>query len=96
MRAPAQAAVVLDHTPSVRSRAAIASRAIWSAGRGFVVGAHRAKITFQPFRALAASATMLATAAGSTRSSEMRRSEPYSAASSRRSAGLFARATMQA
>jgi hypothetical protein len=41
-----------------------------------VIGAHRTRITFQPFRALAASATMLATVAGSTRSSEMRRSEP--------------------
>lgn len=39
---------------------------------------------------------MLATLTGSTRSSEMRRFEPYSAASARRSAGLFARATMRA
>ena len=37
----------------------MASRASSRAERGFVVGAHRARITFQPFRALAASATML-------------------------------------
>lgn len=72
------------------------SRASCSAERGFVVGAHRARIALQPFRVLAASATMLATSAGSTRSAEMRRFEPYSAASARRSAGFLVRATMRA
>jgi hypothetical protein len=76
MRRPPRQRFPEDHTPSARSRAAIASRATWSAERGFMVGVHRARITFQPFRALAASATMLATSDGSTRSSEMRRSEP--------------------
>jgi hypothetical protein len=33
-----------------------------------VVGAHLDRITFQPFRALAASVMMLTTAAGATRS----------------------------
>lgn len=65
---------------SARSRAAIISRASCSAERGLVVGAHRARITFEPFRATAASMTMLATSAGSTRSSEIRGSAPYSAA----------------
>jgi hypothetical protein len=40
---------------------------------------------------LAASVTILATSTGSTRSSEMRTVLPYSLASARRSAGLFAR-----
>jgi hypothetical protein len=72
-----------------RSRVAISSRASCAIERGFVVGAHRARITFQPFRAFAASATMLATSAGSTRSSEMGRFEPYSAASSRPLSGAL-------
>lgn len=60
------------------------------------VGAHRERITFQPFRAAAASVTMLATSTGSTRSSEMRGSAPYSAARASRSPVPFPRANTRA
>jgi hypothetical protein len=51
-------------------------------------------MTFQPFRTAHASATMLATSLGSTRSSEMHTLLPYFAARASRSAGFFALARM--
>lgn len=48
-------------------------------------GAHRVRMSFQPFRASAAARMMPATSAASTRSSEMRAVRAYCSASARRS-----------
>ncbi len=57
--------------------------------------AHRARMVFQPLRIPAALWTMFATSAASTRSSEMRTRDAYSAASARRSAKLPASSTIR-
>ena len=59
-------------------------------------GAQRARITFHPLRAAAASATMSANSVGSTRSSQMRTVLRYSEARARRSFGFFARSSKRA